>query len=370
MSIVLHAAQLQGLHLRNRFVRSATWEGMADSAGMATPGLIALMASLAKGGVGLIITGHTYVSPEGKASPGKLGATTDAHIAGLAAMARAVHDAGGCIALQLAHAGGEAMKELTGHTPIAPSAMANQKGETARAMTAPDIETVVAAFAAAAVRAQRAGFDAVQIHAAHGYLLSQFLSPFFNKRTDEYGGDIQGRARLLREAVAAVRAAVGSAFPVMVKINTQDFTEPGITVDDLCALAAMLEAAGVAAIELSGGTRYSGNNVPVRRGRNQGVYYRDAAACCKRVVRTPVMLVGGIRDLATAEALVDDGCADFISMSRPFIREPELVAQWQRGGTMAAACISCNLCFRSAQQGTGLVCGAAARSAKGEGRSD
>lgn len=344
------------LRLGNRFVRSATWEGMAAPDGTATPALIGLMARLAKGGLGLIISGHSYVAKVGQAGPGKLGVHDDSMLPGLTSMAAAVHDAGGRIALQLAHAGAEAAQQLTGLQPAGPSAMKNGSDVEAREMSPDDIRATVAAFAAGAARAQRAGFDGVQIHAAHGYLLSQFLSPYFNKRTDEYGGSIQNRARIVVEIVKAIRAAVGPVYPVMIKMNSEDFVEGGMTADESCAVAVMLEQAGISAIELSGGTRYSGNNTPVRRGRKQTVYYRDAAARARQRIRVPIMLVGGIRDLATAESLVSTGVADYISLSRPLIREPELINRWREGDTAPASCISCNMCFKPAHEGEGLYC--------------
>ncbi|NLF39332.1 NADH:flavin oxidoreductase [bacterium] len=344
------------LHLSNRFVRSATWEGMAAPDGTATPALIDLMVQLARGGVGLIISGHSYVSAEGQAGPGKLGVHNDAMLPGLTAMAAAVHDAGGRIVLQLAHAGIEAAQKLTGLQPIGPSVTKAPEGVEARVMSPDDIRATVSAFAAAAARARRAGFDGVQIHAAHGYLLSQFLSPYYNKRTDEYGGAIANRARIVVDAVRAIRSAVGRDYPVMIKINSEDFVEGGMTVDESCAVAVMLEQAGISAIELSGGTHYSGNNVPVRRGRKQTVYYRAAAEQCRQHVRVPLMLVGGIRDVATASALVSSGVTDFVSLSRPLIREPGLVGRWRAGDTAPASCISCNMCFKPAHAGEGLYC--------------
>ena len=201
MSKLFETGEINGMRLANRFVRSATWEGMAADDGACTPKLIDLMVNLAQGGVGLIISSHTYVSPEGQASPWQIGVYDDKLIPGLEAMAAAVHENGGKIVMQLAHAGYFANAKLTRQTPMAPSnAEGFAKGER-QEMSADDIHGVVKAYGAAAQRAQTAGFDGVQIHSAHGYLLSQFLSPAFNHRKDEYGGDIQNRARALVEVL-------------------------------------------------------------------------------------------------------------------------------------------------------------------------
>jgi len=364
MATLFEETTIGSMRVPNRLVRSATWEGLAAPDGTVTPALIDMMTILARGGVGLIISGHAFVSREGQASPGKLGVHADAMLPGLSAMACAVHAAGGRIVLQLAHAGIEALPKLTGLPPIGPSPMKNANGDDAHGMALDEIRAVVRAFAAAAARAQQAGFDGVQIHAAHGYLLSQFLSGYFNKRSDDYGGPLDQRARIVVETVAAVRAAVGHDYPVLIKINTEDFVEGGLTRDDMCALARLLEQAGVSAIELSGGTRYSGNNSPVRRGKTQSVYYREAAGQCRQHVRVPLLLVGGIRDVATAGELVATGVTDFVALCRPLIREPNLASRWHAGDGAPAACISCNLCFRSAHVGEGLYCVTARKAQK------
>ncbi|MEJ2165565.1 MAG: NADH:flavin oxidoreductase [Desulfobacterales bacterium] len=223
MSKLFEAGEINGMRLSNRFVRSATWEGMAADSGACSPKLIELMAALAEGGVGLIISSHAYVSPEGQAGPRQLGVYRDELLPGLEAMAKAVHEKGGKIVMQLAHAGYFAFAKSTGQTPMAPSSVEGFAKTPRREMTLEDIKSVVKAFGAAAIRAQRAGFDGVQIHSAHGYLLSQFLSPAFNQRQDQYGGDIRNCARALIEVLGSIRDAVGNDYPVLVKMNCRDF---------------------------------------------------------------------------------------------------------------------------------------------------
>jgi len=360
MSKLFKTTTLKNMTLPNRFVRSATWEGMAKQDGSCTHGLINMMTQLARGGVGLIITGHAYVRKDGQAGPWQLGVYSDQLIQGLTEMTEAVHKENGKIVMQLAHAGCQAPFELTGLEPLGPWGMENQKDSSCREMTQADISKVIEAFAQGAVRAKQAGFDGVQIHAAHGYLLSQFLSPFFNKRMDEYGGTIENRTRVVLEVIESIRASVGHDFPVLIKINSEDFLDKGLTVDDMLHGAALLEQAGIDAIELSGGTAYSGRRIPVRIAKidteEKEVFYKAAAKLYKERITAPLMLVGGIRSYEIAERLVDTGIADYISLCRPLIREPNLINRWKQGDTSKATCLSDNLCFKPTRAGQGLYC--------------
>lgn len=343
------------LTLPNRFVRAATWEGLAADDGQVTPELTRLLVRLAKGGVGLIVTGHAYVLRQGQASPWQLGAHDPAMGPGLAGLARAVHEAGGKIAVQLAHAGKAALANLSGAEVLGPS-----DGEGFRAMTGAEIDAAARAFATAAALCRDRGFDAVEIHAAHGYLLSQFLSPAYNARSDEYGGSLENRARLLLDVVARVRLAVGRDFPVLVKINSEDCLPGGLTVDEAARLAAWLGPAGADAVELSGGTGDSGRLGPVRQLRVRSVedegYFRRAAEKIRAVCDTPLILVGGIRSLEAAHELIANRVCDAISLCRPLIREPDLVARWKSGDTRPSACVSDSFCFRPAMAGQGISC--------------
>jgi 2,4-dienoyl-CoA reductase-like NADH-dependent reductase (Old Yellow Enzyme family) len=350
---------MNGMKLPNRFVRSATWEGMATDKGACTPKLVDLMVGLAQGGVGLIITSHAYVRQDGQAGPLQLGVYDDSSNQGLQEMARAVHDQGGHIMLQLAHAGFFANPVLTQDMPVAFSAVEDFGAGPHKVMTVQDIQGLVDAFGRAAHRAKTAGFDGVQIHAAHGYLLSQGLSPAFNKRKDAYGGPVENRSRTLLEVLGAVRQAVGDAYPVLVKINSRDFLEGGLSLEDSVKVAALLQENGIDAIELSGGTTASRQYGPARKGikrEDQEAYFREAAEAFKRQVQVPILLVGGIRSFHLAEKLVTDGVCDYISMSRPFIREPDLIKRWSSGDRRKARCVSDNQCFASAGAGKGIYC--------------
>ena len=253
MSKCFEPGTINGLSLANRFVRSATWEGMATSDGAATPKLQEAYAALVEGEVGLIVTGHAYVAKPGQAAPWQLGVDTDERIPGLAKLTATVHDRGGKIVLQLAHAGTFASAKLTGGPPWAASALEGPDASPRREMSGGDIRALTTCFAEAAARAREAGFDGVQLHCAHGYLLSQFLSPLYNRRADEYGGGIENRARFPVGVVRAIRAAVGADYPVLAKLNGDDFVEGGLNAADALRAGGMLADAGLDAIETSGG---------------------------------------------------------------------------------------------------------------------
>ncbi|MEW6673565.1 MAG: NADH:flavin oxidoreductase [Thermodesulfobacteriota bacterium] len=350
---------INALELKNRFVRSATWEGMAHGDGACSRDLIGLMAELAAGGVGLIVSSHAYISPEGQASPRQIGVYSDDLIPGLSRLTRAVHENGGKIVLQLAHAGCHADPGLTGRQPMGPSSFQIEPDLSCREMSRDEIEQTVAAFGRGAARAKKAGFDGVQIHAAHGYLLSQFLSPFYNKRTDSYGGNITNRSRIVLDILKTVRDRTDDRFAIMIKMNSDDFLENGLTVPEMLQAAKRLQQAGIDAVELSGGTRFSGKLNPIRSGTIRPAneaFYKDAARAYKKSISVPLLLVGGIRSYEVAEALIRDGVADYISLCRPLIREPGLIKRWQNGDTGKSMCRSDNLCFRPAREGNGIYC--------------
>ena len=361
MPELFEQTSIGSMSLSNRFVRSATWEGMADKEGSVTHKLTEMMIELARGAVGLIISGYAFVSHEGQSSPGQLAVYDDRSIPGLRDMVLAVHSAGGKMALQLVHGGCNANSELTGLELIGPSVVEKDGQVTCRQAGRKDIAAIISAFARAAGRAKQAGFDAVQIHAAHGFLLSQFLTPAFNKRKDEYGGELENRVRLLLEVVKSVRETVGSEYPVLIKLNSEDFLEGGMTREEAVKVAGLLEKASADAIELSGGTAGSPEKlIAPRPGRlktpEQEVYYLEAARLYKQKVSIPLMLVGGIRSYDIAEGLVRNGKADYISMSRPLICEPSIVKRWREGDRRISECVSDNACFAPAHDGRGVYC--------------
>jgi 2,4-dienoyl-CoA reductase-like NADH-dependent reductase (Old Yellow Enzyme family) len=352
-------SQINGMVLKNRFVRSATWEGMAGDDGSTTPQLIDCMEALAHGGVGLIITSHAFVLENGRARPKQLGVYNDDMIPGLREMTRAVHDRGGKIGIQLNHAGLFADSGLTGETPYGPSVVDRRVQSPHKEMTPDHIETVIEAFGLAARRAKQAGFDCVQIHGAHGYLINQFLSPAFNKRKDNYGGGIENRSRIVVDILERIRKYVGLRYPVMVKINSQDFLPGGLDLEDAICVGILLKENNADAIELSGGTIISGEKIPSRpviSGKKDEVYYKDAAVAFKETIDLPLILVGGIRSFHVAEMMLNAQMADYFSMSRPFVREPALINRWKSGDLAQSTCLSDNQCFAPAISGEGIYC--------------
>lgn len=359
MSILFEKTGINGVELPNRFVRSATWEGMATEEGAVTERLKQVMISLARGGAGLIISGHSYVSRQGQAGPWQLGIYRDELVGGLREMTDAVHEMGGRIFMQLAHAGLFAAIRLSGKIPLFVSDLKGFEESPKKLITGTDIKGLVSAFAEAAGRAKAAGFDGVQIHSGHGYLLSQFLSPIYNRRRDEYGGDIENRVRIHLEILRALRKEVGEKFPVMIKINCGDFAENGLSMDDSLKAALMLEKEGLDGVELTGGLVTGGNLSPSRPGINseeKEAYFKEEAAAFKKELGIPLILVGGIRSFNVAEHLVQEEGADYISMSRPFIREPDLINRWRSGDLRKALCNSDNLCLSAGFRGDGVYC--------------
>lgn len=360
MRKLFEGTNISGMSLANRFVRSATWEGMATEDGEATPQLIAAMENLVEGGVGLVISSFSYVRPDGQVSPRQLGIYKDELIPALIRMTESVHKQGGKIVMQIVHGGLFARSQLTGQPPRGPSEVQGwPNSQPGKEMTVEDIQEVIKAYGNAARRVKEAGFDGIQIFAGHGFLLSQFLSPYFNRRSDEYGGNLEGRLRILLEVVKRVSMEVGQGYPVLIKMNSEDFLEGGLTFDESLQVGSLVRKEGIDGIELSGGTWISGNYLPARKEittHEKEAYFREAARVFKRKIDLPLILVGGIRSFDVADQLVEEGLADYISMCRPLIREPGLINRWKAGDLAKSACISCNQCFEPARSGEGIYC--------------
>ncbi len=355
MSTDLFAAcQIGSLELKNRWVRSATWDATADSHGAVTDDSVALYRELGQGGIGLIVSGYAFVSPLGQAVFGQYGVHTDDMIPGWRRLVRAAQEGGAKIALQIVHAGiNSDYLRRQGLTVLALSRMPGMN-RPHQEMTDEDIEAIIADFAAAAVRGREAGFDAIQLHGAHGYLMSQFLSPLFNHRTDRWGDTAENRRRSHLKVTQKVRQALGADFPLLIKLGIQDDREGGLTFEEGLETAQQMVAEGIHAIEIITGI---GAPVPVmKEDEPERAYFRERAASAKRGLSVPVILVGGIRSLEMAQDIVDSGDADLIAMSRPLIRDPGLIARWQRGETEPARCISCNKCLAIVGAGNPLRC--------------
>ena len=360
MATLFEETSINGMTMRSRLVRSATWEGMCEQDGRATEKLANCYRDLAKGVVGLIVTGFAFVRPDGKALPGQMGIHTDDFGGDYANLANAAHDAGGRIAVQLVHAGGKTITKVAGRQPFAPSSIQDEQfTEMPAELTKDEISDIVTAFGEGARRAKAWGMDAVQLHGAHGYLINQFLSPHINRREDGYGGSIENRSRFLLDVYQEVRDTVGVNFPVLIKLTASDNLDEGLTIDDMVYVAKKLSDAGIDAIEVSSGTSASGDKNPARVKINKPekeAYNLDLAIRMKEAVTCPVMVVGGFRSYDVAEKALQNKGVDYIAMSRPLIREPDLPNRWLQGDRSPAKCISCNSCFKPGMEEGGIYC--------------
>lgn len=358
MSVLFGPVAIGPLKLKNRFVRSATQDFLGEPDGAVSGREVELYRTLAANEVGLIITAHSYVQhPLGRASVNQNAIYDDRFVAGYRRLAAAVHAHGAALVLQVSHAGRQTPPDWpAGQETVAPSAVTDgSNGLTPRELTEEEIWSLVDAYATAVGRAKAAGCDGAQLHVAHGYLLSSFISPYTNRRTDRWGGSLENRIRILGEIMQRARRAAGESFPILAKLNSTDGM-PGegyLTLPDVVATARALEGWGAAAIEVSGGIREAKGamSAPGIVRPEQEAYFAAAAKAVKAAVKVPVILVGGLRSLAVMERVVADGAADLVALSRPLVKEPDLVARMKKGQAKAA-CVSCNACFNPA----GLKC--------------
>ena len=352
MKTLFDEIEIAGMKLKNRFIRSATFDGFSDEHGCPTPSLYAIYEDLARGGVGTIITGLTSVSNTEQLMGRQMAIHDDSFIPGYRIMTDAAHRRGAAIIMQLACHGSQ-YREDAGVKPIwGPSAVEDiAYKKTAQEMSREEIARMREDFANGAFRAKQAGFDGVQLHAAHGYLLSKFLTPYYNQRSDEYGGSIENRGRALFETYQAVREKVGPDYPVLIKINCEDFMEQGMTFEECRCVCARLAELGIDAIEVSGGSFSSRpNESPARK--EEG-YFRWHADQLARELPVPVIVVGGNRDYETMTNLIRESAIIAVSLSRPLIRECALVERWKGEDRSRALCVSCNKCFNP--KGTSCV---------------
>lgn len=345
MSILFEPYKIRSLEIRNRFIRSATTSYWSDEEGMIRPEIVNLYHKLAEGGVGLIIKGHLYVSDLGKAHTGMGGISKDKHTSKLKKLTSIVHKNGGKIVAQLNHAGIHSILDRAG-----PSEHIGD-GWKARSLSSNEIINIVKAFGDAAYRAMTSGFDGVQIHGAHGYLISQFLSRITNRRTDEWGGSLKYRMKILLEVYDEMRSKVGDKVPIMLKMNCDDFSPNGFTIRDSVKVAETIRKRGVACLEVSGGGVGRQRNLMERaRSKDPDLYeasFSGYAMKIKEVMKsTPLALVKGLRSIKCMENVIDKGVADLVSLSRPFIKEPDLVKKLE-SGQPTAKCLSCDTCSSS-----------------------
>ena len=379
---VFGPARLGPLTLKNRIIKSATFEG-ASPRGEVTDDLVAFHERVARGGVAMTTVAYLAVSPEGR---------TDRHCIqfgpaaadGLRRLTSAVHDAGALASAQIGHAGPVANSKSNRAPSLSPSRRFGASGALTRAATPADIERITDDYRRAAAAAVAAGFDCIEIHLGHNYLLSSFLSPRLNKRTDAWGGPLEHRARFPREVVAAVREGAGAGVAVTAKLNMADGVPGGLDVPESIDVASMLEADGhLDALELTGGSSLSNpmylfrGDAPRREfaatlpqplrlgfsvvGRRflkeypfEEGYFEQQAREFLAALELPLILLGGINRLDTVEGALAEGFS-FVAMARALLREPDLVGRWEQGRRDAGLCIHCNRCMPSIYSGTRCV---------------
>lgn len=352
MKKLFEKTTLANMELKNRFVRSATWENMTTEDGHLTPELYDIYEELAKNEVGLIITGYANVVKEEQPNPGMMGIYDDSFIAEYQKLTDLVHQHGAKIVKQIAYGGTKTSFNVGERVIFAPSEVAERgTGTLGKEMSKADIDYIVDAFAQAGRRAKESGFDGVEIHAAHTYLINQFLSPYYNKRTDEYGGSLSNRMRFLIEIYDKMRELVGEDYPIMVKLTATEFFESGLTFGETMLICLKLQELGVDAIEISGnihgkargmvGEEFDGFAI-----QKEG-YFVDYANAIGELVDIPVITVGGFQNLDSIESILNKTSVDYFALSRPLLAEPDLISRWASGDKAKVKCVRCSKCRTS-----------------------
>jgi 2,4-dienoyl-CoA reductase-like NADH-dependent reductase (Old Yellow Enzyme family) len=377
-------ARIGPLALRNRIVRTACYEGLSAN-GLPSDALVEHHRRIAAGGTGMTTLAYCSVAKDGLTFESQI-VVDERSEEPLAHLVDTVHGEGGAVSIQLGHAGDFSSSTAIGGRPIGPSRRFNLYGlALARAMDDADLHRIAADFGRAAGIAARAGFDAIELHAGHGYLLSQFLSPRTNRRTDRYGGPLENRLRFPLEVLAAARAAVGASKPILVKMNMRDAMRGGLTVDDAVEIARAFERAGADGLVLSGGfvsarsclymlqggvptwamartqpgvLRKIGlslfGNLFVAHTPFRELFFLEDALTIRAAVKLPLVLLGGVASRASMERAIEAGF-DFVALGRALIRDPDFTDKVRRGELEASDCDHCNRCVAE-MAGAGVRC--------------
>jgi 2,4-dienoyl-CoA reductase-like NADH-dependent reductase (Old Yellow Enzyme family) len=375
MNKVFEPFQLAGITFPNRIIRSATYEGMSEIDGTPTEQLEKKYTALAQGGVGGVITGFIGVNEQGRSGTHMSLLNSNETIKAYKKITQKMHELGTPIIAQINHCGGQTKEADTKMPVIAPSKISDYK---AKEMTKAEISEVIEAFVQGIKNAKEAGFDGVQLHIAHGYLLSEFVSPRMNRRTDEWGGNTENRFRIVKIIFEKARKEVGN-YPIIAKINGFETLKNGMSISESVKIAKLLEQVGCNGIEVSNGTIKAGlttmrGNVPWEmivaqndrlnkmprfvkniigtvaektfpQPQPKSLYNLDAATAIKNAVNIPVIVVGGITNINEIENIINQNKSDLVSMCRPFILEPDLVNKFKTGKQTQSKCIQCNFCI-------------------------
>lgn len=349
MSTLFTETRIGNMALKNRFVRSATWENMATEDGHMTEKLYGIYEELAKGEVGLIVTGYANIVEEEKPNAGMMGIYNDSFVDEYQKLTDLVHVYDAKIIMQLAYGGTKTTHNIGERVIYAPSEVCERGTKTlGKAMTKAEIDYIVLAFAQASRRAQKSGFDGVEIHAAHTYLINQFLSPYYNRREDEYGGSLDNRMRFLLEIYAETRRLVGDDYPILVKLTASEFFEGGLTFDETRTVCQKLAAIGVDAIIISGNIHGKANTMVGEffdgcTIQEEG-YFHEYGHAISQDVNVPIITVGGLTDIDAIEEIANTTDIQFFALSRPLLSEPHLIKRWKEGDRAPAECERCSKC--------------------------
>ncbi len=358
MKTLFDRTKILNMEMKNRFFRGALWEDLADEKGHMTPELSEIYEELAKGGASTLITGYAFVTEDEQPNPGMMGIYSDEFIPEYKEFTDKIHNLGSNIIMQIVYGGFMTTFNVGERTIWGPSTIQNEAtGTWAKEITKEEIRYLVEAYAQAARRVKESGFDGVEIHGGHGYLLSQFLSPYYNKRCDEYGGSIENRGRIIFEIYEAMRDAVGKDFPILIKLNSSDYVKDGgLTQDESLYVAKKLADLGIDAIEVTGGNEsikeVLDNNMGAARtkivaSKDRESYFKTYATKLAEMVDIPVILIGGNRHLDVMEDLLNNTKIEYFSLSRPLTAEPDLINRWASGDTKKTKCVSCNQCYNT-----------------------
>jgi 2,4-dienoyl-CoA reductase-like NADH-dependent reductase (Old Yellow Enzyme family) len=373
MSILFEPLSIGCITVKNRFVRSAAIECAATDDGRITEEYLAIYKRLAKGDIGLILPGNYFVQQNGRAHPRIPVLDNDDIIKDLMKLTAIIHAGNGKIFAQLNHGGRLCDPHIIHEQPVAPSRVRVRiDGITPRELSEKEIEDIINSFGDAALRAKKAEFDGVQIHAAHGFLINQFLSAHTNRRKDKWGGNIENRMKFLIQVYLNVRSKVGDDFPIAMKINSVDYMKNGFNLEECIYVCKNMEKLGLGAIEVSGGTKEAGistakGGIPLdlalkyrtlkqtlasliymrqikKASKFEDGFFLDNAAAIKKQVSIPVIAVGGMRKFNLMEDAVKSHKTDMISMARPFIRQPNLITLYKEDKVDRSSCLNCNRC--------------------------
>lgn len=349
MNKLFENVNLLGFETKNRFVRTATWENYATEDGHITNKLFDIYETLAKNEVGTIITGYANIVKEEKPNAGMMGIYDDSFIEEYKKLTSICHKYASKIILQLAYGGTKTTFNVGNRIIFAPSVVPElSTGTVGIEMSKDDIEYIIDAFAKSAKRAKESGFDGVEIHGAHTYLINQFLSPYYNRRSDEYGGTLENRFRFLKEIYLRIREEVGYDFSVLVKLTATEFFEGGLTFEETKKVCIMLEELGVTALEISGNIHGKAKEMVGKVFDGIAIekegYFINYAREIKNIVNVPIITVGGFTTFKGIEKRFKETGIDFFGLSRPLLSEPDLINQWKNNKDKKSRCIRCSKC--------------------------